>query len=66
MTRKQLRRAAFYLRAEAKVLRESNTLPPRNRWTAGDEDLRAEYDEMMLLAAELHALARDPSFVSFS
>jgi hypothetical protein len=66
MTRKQLNRAAHYLRDWAKASRDSNTLPPEHRWAEEDDHLRAEYDEMMLLAGELQALARDPSFVSVS
>lgn len=58
MTRKQLHRASYHLRLHAKALRQSNTI--RGRWTTALADERADYEEMMQLASELQALARDP------
>jgi hypothetical protein len=67
VTRKQLRRAAFLLRSLAADLRASHTL--HGEWHIDnpyDEGAKAEHDECMALAAELYAVARDPSFQSIA
>ncbi len=56
MTKTEMRRAAKFLRENARTLRDSNAVD--GKWPAGAENEQDEFDEMMALAWGLDCHAR--------